>query len=118
MALRRWRISGPPMSPAWMMCADPASAARASGRSRPWVSEIRPIGLADVFEADILNGVALPIAVIEVPPLGLEDGESLFLHGGAQQVAAGALLGGAAGVVRVGALRHLVVDAGHLHFAA
>src|SRR4051794_35302067 len=75
MALRRWRFSGPPMSPAWMMCADPASAARASGRSRPWVSEIRPIGLADVFEADILNGVALPIAVIEVPPLGLEDGE-------------------------------------------
>jgi len=37
------KISGAPMSPAWMMKADPSRAANASGRSRPWVSEITPI---------------------------------------------------------------------------
>jgi hypothetical protein len=37
------RPGGLPTSPAWMMGSQPASAASASGRSRPWVSEIAPI---------------------------------------------------------------------------
>src|SRR6516164_1440395 len=35
--------SGLPTSPAWMMGSQPASAANACGRSRPWVSEIAPM---------------------------------------------------------------------------
>src|SRR5262249_28722418 len=35
--------SGLPTSPAWMMGSQPASAASACGRSRPWVSEIAPM---------------------------------------------------------------------------
>ena len=38
-------MSGLPMSPAWMMCSTPSSAYNASGRSRPWVSEITPISI-------------------------------------------------------------------------
>src|SRR5207247_9869012 len=37
------RISGPPISPAWMMWDEFSKARRASGRSRPCVSEITPI---------------------------------------------------------------------------
>src|SRR5208283_2201766 len=37
------RISGAPTSPAWMMCRDPRNAVRASGRRRPWVSEMTPM---------------------------------------------------------------------------
>src|SRR5436190_23049856 len=37
------RIPGSPTSPAWMISAEPSSARSASGRSRPWVSEIRPM---------------------------------------------------------------------------
>ena len=33
---------GAPTSPAWRMRSAPGRAARASGRSRPWVSEMRP----------------------------------------------------------------------------
>jgi hypothetical protein len=35
--------SGVPTSPAWMMGSQPASAATACGRSKPWVSEIAPM---------------------------------------------------------------------------
>src|SRR6516164_4361186 len=35
--------SGLPTSPAWMMGSQPARAASACGRSRPWVSEIAPM---------------------------------------------------------------------------
>src|SRR5262245_7557240 len=35
-------IPGTPTSPAWMMRLDPRSAATASGRISPWVSEITP----------------------------------------------------------------------------
>src|SRR5574339_709566 len=41
---RRSRMSGGPTSPAWMMSELPASASSASGRRRPCVSEITPIG--------------------------------------------------------------------------
>jgi hypothetical protein len=44
------RISGPPMSPAWMMCWTPESARTASGRSSPCVSEMRPIVFSGLFE--------------------------------------------------------------------
>ena len=37
--------SGAPMSPAWMMCWAPCNAASASGRSRPWVSEMTPMSI-------------------------------------------------------------------------
>src|SRR6516164_3594120 len=40
---RRSRIAGSPMSPAWIMCSEPRSASRASGRTRPWVSEMTPM---------------------------------------------------------------------------
>jgi hypothetical protein len=37
--------SGAQMSPAWMMCWAPCKAASASGRSRPWVSEMTPMSI-------------------------------------------------------------------------
>ena len=46
------------------------------------------------------------------------DRETLFFHGLAQQGAASALLGRATGVVGIGAIGHLIVAAGHLHFLA
>src|SRR5713226_9441452 len=71
-----------------------------------------------IFKLHIQDRILLPILVIEVPPLGGIDLESLFLHRLAQQSAAGSLVGGAAGVVGVGAAGHLVVSAGHLHLFA
>ncbi len=37
------RISGLPISPTWMISSEPFNAAMASGRSRPCVSDIKPI---------------------------------------------------------------------------
>ena len=38
-------------------------------------------------ELHIQYRILLPVAVVEVPPFGLEDGEALFVHGGDEQVA-------------------------------
>src|ERR1700733_6917854 len=46
MASSFFRISGSPISPAWMMWSDPRRARSASGRSKPWVSEMTPMFMA------------------------------------------------------------------------
>src|SRR5919107_2070479 len=71
-----------------------------------------------LVEAEVENRVLSPVFVIVVPPLGLVDGEALGLHRRAQEVAQAALLGRAARVVYVRALRHLVELAGHRYLAA
>src|SRR5262245_45551920 len=74
--------------------------------------------LFDLIEADVEDGVSLPVFVIEVPPLEFINGEALRFHRLAQRLAHAALFIGPAGIVRVGALGHLVVAAGHLDLTA
>src|SRR6185295_2108356 len=72
----------------------------------------------NLLERDVEDRVSLPTLVVEVPPLAGVDDESLLLHLGAQEVPAGALLRGAAGVARGGAVREFVVRAGHVRLFA
>src|ERR1051326_2024159 len=58
--------------------------------------------------------VLRPIFVIEVPPLKLVDRKTLGLHGAAQQAAMPACERRATGIIRVGALGHLVIQSDHL----
>src|SRR5262245_5800734 len=74
--------------------------------------------LFDLIEADVEEGVFLPVFVVEVPPLEFINGEALRLHRLAQHLTHAALLQGPAGVIRVGALGHLVVAAWHLDLAS
>src|SRR5262245_3196100 len=74
--------------------------------------------LFDLIEADVEDGVSLPVFVVEVPPLEFINGEAFRLHRLAQRLAHAALLLGPAGIVRIGALGHLVVAAGHLDLMA
>src|SRR5215211_5256250 len=74
--------------------------------------------LPNLVEAEVEDGVLAPVFVVVMPPLFLVDGEALGLQRGAEQVAEAALLGGAARVVDVRALRHLVVLAGHRDLSA
>src|SRR5919205_1181366 len=83
----------------------------------PW-RESRVLRPAYLREAEVEDGVLPPVFVVVVPPLGLVDGEALGLHRGAEEVAQAALLGGAARVVDVRTLRHLIVVAGHRDLAA
>src|SRR5262245_39337733 len=78
----------------------------------------RSLSLFDLIEADVEDGVSLPVFVVEVPPLEFINGEALRFHHLAQRLAHAALFRGPAGIVRRGALGHLVVDAGHLDFMA
>src|SRR5258705_3560046 len=71
-------------------------------------------GCADVLEARVLQRVGFPVAVVEVPPLVLENAETLGLHVPAQQFAQAAWFFGTAGVGRIRAFGHLVVQARHL----
>src|SRR5688572_27669271 len=71
--------------------------------------------LSDCAERDIQNGVLAPVLVIVMPPLVRLDRKPLRFHHRAQQIAAGALLGRAAGIIRIGTLGHLVIIARHLH---
>src|SRR5688500_13082641 len=66
-----------------------------------------------LFKAHVEYRVLTPVLVVVVPPLGRVGREAFGLHRGAQQVAEASLLGLAARVVDVRALRHLVVLAGH-----
>src|SRR5262249_36229586 len=74
--------------------------------------------LFDLIESDVEDGVSLPVFVVEVPPLEFIHGEALRFHRLAQRLAHAALLLGPAGIVRIGALGHLVVAAGHLDLMA
>lgn len=56
-----------------------------------------------MFEAEVEDGVALPILVVEVPPFVVVDGEALLFHGAAEEAAVEALERGAAGVIGVSA---------------
>src|SRR5688572_25289592 len=74
-------------------------------RNRSMTYSMRRDGLlSDCAERDIQNGVLAPVLVIVMPPFVRLDGKPLRLHHFPQQIAAGALLGGAAGVVRIGTL--------------
>src|SRR5260370_39714521 len=73
------------------------------------------VRLCDLFKPDVQDGIFLPILVVEMPPLLGIDRETFLLHGLAEDGAALALFGRAAGVVGVRALAHLVIAAGHLH---
>src|ERR1700674_314798 len=55
---RRSSTLGSPMSPAWMMKSLPWSAANASGRRSPWVSEIKPTDIDDrIVDLGIRRGL-------------------------------------------------------------
>src|SRR5215213_9524803 len=95
------------------------------GRVPPRVTPTRSLPLAvlftawvNLFEAEVEDGVEPPVFVVVVPPLFLVDGEAFGLHRGAEQVAQPPLLGRAARVADVRALRHLVVLAGHRDLSA
>src|SRR5215467_12664864 len=51
---------------------------------------------------DVSNGIFVPILVVEMPPLGFIDGEAFGFHGPTEKVAAPALQGSAARIVREG----------------
>ena len=71
-----------------------------------------------VFKALVEDGVVVPAAEVEVPPLGGDGGEAFFFHCRFEDIPEATLVFGAAGVVGVGAVAELVVGAGHLYFAA
>src|SRR5688572_19822665 len=86
----------------WVAASSRAPAAR--GRScRYW--------LPDLVEALVAERVALPVLVIEVPPLERVRDESLVLHDRAQQPPVPPLLRRAARIVRPRARSGLVVRA-------
>src|SRR6266550_5931696 len=67
-----------------------------------WELAYQPAGsrrydLPDVGEADVLDGVRVPVTVIEVPPFKLVDRESFGLHRTPEQFAILFLLRGPAG---------------------
>lgn len=66
-----------------------------------------------MLEGLVADGVVAPVLVVEVPPFVFVDGEAFGFHGGAEEVAEGALAGVAAGEVGVGAFAHFVVEGGH-----
>src|SRR5580658_8834171 len=87
-----------------------------------WCTILRRIDLAavslpaNILESNILDWILFPILIVEMPPFFRVNRESLFLHDPAQQGAASALVGRAAGEIRIGALRHFIVAAGHGYF--
>src|SRR5580704_11721203 len=74
--------------------------------------------LPDLLERNVLDGVARPVVVIEVPPLGFENREALLLHSRAEHLPMGALLGCSPRVLGIRALRHFVINAGHGYLPA
>src|SRR6516225_8849372 len=99
----------------------PARNDRARARRNPndqWCAGIEPPELicprGELLKGYVSDGVLAPVFVVEVPPFGLIDGESLRLHGPAEQVAVPALERGPAGIIGERAGRHFVVEAGHL----
>src|SRR5439155_17242994 len=72
----------------------------------------------NVGEAHVLYGVRVPVTIIEVPPFILVHRKSLCFHCAPQQLAVLSLPGGAACVIGMRTLRHLVISARHLNRAA
>src|SRR5688572_27265027 len=70
--------------------------------------------LFDFGKSNVEDWVFLPVLEVEVPPLIRLDGEVVALHRLSQQIASRTLFGGAAGIIRIRARRHLVVSTGHL----
>ena len=68
----------------------------------------------NLVERKVQNWILFPALIVEVPPLFGINGEALFLHGGSEQVTTSPWFGRAVTVVRVGSLRHFIVDTGHL----
>src|SRR5438046_10762767 len=71
----------------------------------------------DILEAHVLDGVGLPVAVVEVPPLELVNRKTLGFHVPLQKVAQAALLRGSALVARIRPLGRLVVESRRTHCA-
>src|SRR5437870_11838417 len=71
------------------------------------------IRLVNVGEADILHGVGVPVAIIEVPPFKFVHRKTFGFHRTAQQSAVLPLLARAAGVVGMRPFGHLVISARH-----
>src|SRR6185436_7407490 len=69
--------------------------------------------LLNLIEGYVTDSVLLPIFVIEVPPFGLVDFETLRLHCIAQQVAVPALQRSTTRIVRISAISRLVVSTHH-----
>src|SRR5215831_14261865 len=74
MSPSRSSTSGLPTSPAWTMRCDPRRAATASGRRRPWVSEITPTLMGhgrsrDLSVGDELEQRAIGIAEVDAHPI-------------------------------------------------
>src|SRR5437879_1146906 len=67
----------------------------------------------NVGEAHVLYGVRVPVTIIEVPPFIVVHRKSLCFHCAPQQGAVLSLLGGAACVIGMRSLRHLVISARH-----
>src|SRR5690242_8138257 len=74
-----------------------------------------PQSTLDFVEWDVADTVALPILVIEVPPLLWVHGEALRLHRLAKELAVPSLEGRAARIFRVGSLSALVIRAHHFN---
>src|SRR5205807_8661091 len=71
----------------------------------------------DILEAHVLDGVGLPVAIVEMPPLELVNRKTLCFHVPLQKVAQAALLPGSARVARIRPLGRPVVEARHAHRA-
>src|SRR5205823_1964738 len=90
-----------------------ATKLNSSNRQKSSEDRRRLLCLRDVGEAYIVHGVRVPVTVVEMPPLKLVDRESFRLHRRSQHLTVLPLLGSAAGVIGMTALRHFVVTAGH-----
>src|SRR5262249_38810674 len=98
--------------PLWMTIEYLANSPTHAPQHQAWPLPRLPA--RQLLERLVADGVLAPVLVVEVPPLRLVHREALRLHRPAQQVAVPALKRRAPDVVRVRAVRHLVVAADHL----
>src|ERR1700722_8953950 len=109
---------GPANHPLWPAVLPEEPAQEALPQEGSTTSEFlsKDVSASEILKLQIKDWILFPILIVEVPPLGGINLETLFLHGFAQQAAASALVVRAACVVSIRTLGHLVVAARHLHF--